>query len=105
MPAGEGQEHADLAVLDAAGGPGVSPLYAGGPAALLEGAGLAHDQHALGSARRFFVAIATLLQPKLQPNGLLFVLQYPPGRTDARLAAVSYSPAIATAYSQEGKYA
>jgi hypothetical protein len=51
------------------------------------------------------VAIATLLQPKLQPNGLLFVLQYPPGRTDARLAAVSYSPAIATAYSQEGKYA
>ena len=105
MPAGEGQEHADLAALDAADGPGVSPLYAGGPAALLEEAGLAHDQHALGSARRFFVAIATLLQPKLQPNGLLFVLQYPPGCTDARPAAVNYSPAIATTASQEGKYA
>ena len=75
------------------------------PAALLEGAGLAHDQHALGSARRFFEAIATLLQPKLQPNGLLSLIQYPLGRTDARPAAVNYSPAIATGSSQEGKYA
>jgi hypothetical protein len=41
-----GQEDADLAVLDPAGGPGVSPLNPGRLIALLEEAGLIDDQDA-----------------------------------------------------------
>jgi hypothetical protein len=47
-PAGEGQEHADLAVLDPAGGAGVLPLHTGRLGALLEEAGLVDDERAIG---------------------------------------------------------
>ena len=48
MAAGIAEEHADLAVFDAAGGAGILPLHARGFVALLEKAGFVENQHGGG---------------------------------------------------------
>src|SRR5262249_46204499 len=64
-PTREGQEHADLAILDPPGGAAVLPLDAGRLAPLLEEAGLVHNEHAVGVGQVF-----QRVGPEIVPDSL-----------------------------------
>lgn len=83
---GQGEEHADLGVLDASRGAGVLPLHPCRGLALLEEAGLVHDQDTVLDAEVFGGVGAYLVADRIGvPAGLAQQTLHRPGPGVARL--------------------